>query len=52
MGCIARDPPVHRLSGCAGEVLKGSFMSQNYVIIDKNKVFKIEKNFEKKKTRV
>lgn len=49
---IARDPPVYKLADCGGEVLKGTFYDPELqqVIIDKNKVFKIEKILDRKKS--
>ncbi len=48
---IARDPPVHKLVDCTGELVKGTFYEPELVINDKNKVFKIEKILTRKKIR-
>lgn len=47
---IARDQPVYRISDCTGEEVKGTFYEPELqpVIIDKNKVFKIEKIISRK----
>lgn len=51
--CIARDPPVYKLTDCAGELLKGTFYEPELqkVIIGKNKMFKIEKIMDRKISR-
>ncbi|MGL4878519.1 chromo domain-containing protein [Paraclostridium dentum] len=49
--CVAREPPVYRLVDCAGEILQGTFYEKELqrVIVDKDKVFKIEKILDRKK---
>lgn len=48
--CVARDPPVYKLTDLAGETVKGTFYEQELqqVLIDKNKIFKIEKILKRK----
>lgn len=51
--CIPRTPPVYRLQDTAGDNIQGTFYAKELqrVIIDKNKVFKIEKILKKKKSK-
>ncbi len=49
----ARDPPVYKLVDCAGEPVKGTFYEPELqlVIVDKNKVFILEKISAREKSR-
>ena len=51
--CIPRSPPVYKLQDIVGEDINGTFYSQELqkVIIDKAKVFKIEKILKTKKQK-
>lgn len=49
--CVHRSPPVYKLQDTEGEPIQGTFYEKELqrVIVDKNKVFKIEKIIKKKK---